>query len=117
MQKSKTLGTLPDPYASLQLFSDLSQHTLQRCRQLNTITKALRNHHIHYQWVELAKLLITYNGSKHSVSFLQDGLRLLSDWIIIPANSTTKAPMDHGGCIEQPAALLLKCNTQVRSRH
>lgn len=33
-------------YSDLQFYADLSQYTLQLCRNLNTITKALRNHNI-----------------------------------------------------------------------
>lgn len=33
-------------YSILQFYVDLSQYTLQLCRNLNTITKALRNHNI-----------------------------------------------------------------------
>lgn len=51
MQEARHMGTLPDPYGQVQLFADLSQHTLSRHRQLNTITKALRNHHV--QWIQL----------------------------------------------------------------
>lgn len=94
IHKARALGTLPDPYSHLQLFTDLSQHTLSRRRQLNTITKALRNHNIQYQWIAPAKLAITYNGSKHVTSSLQDGLRLLQGWNILPDYSS-EMPMEH----------------------
>lgn len=34
MHQVETLGSLPDPYLHLQLFAELSQHTLQHRRQL-----------------------------------------------------------------------------------
>lgn len=57
------MGSLPNPYTHLQIYADLLQHTLQKPRQLNNITKALRNHKMPYQWVNPAKLLVTFQGS------------------------------------------------------
>lgn len=93
MQKMRALGTLPDPYGQLQIFADLSQHTLSRHRQLNNITKTLHNNQIQYQWIAPAKISITYNGSKHTVSSVKNGMSLLQEWGIIPDTSDT-TPMD-----------------------
>lgn len=42
--------------APLQIYADLSQHILQKQRQLNNITKALHNDKIPYQWEALGHL-------------------------------------------------------------
>lgn len=46
LMKSRTLGKFPDPYENVYVFADLSKYTMDLRRQLNTITKALRNHNI-----------------------------------------------------------------------
>lgn len=50
LTKARALNTLPQPYASVQLFADLLKFTLQMRRQLNAITKVLTNHQINYRW-------------------------------------------------------------------
>lgn len=100
MQKMKVSGNLPDPYGQLQIFADLSQHTLSRRRQLSTITKALRNNNIQYQWIAPAKMSITHNGSKHIVTTLQEGLHLLQRWRIIP-DPPAASPMDQSNAESQ----------------
>lgn len=71
------MHSLPDPYVHLQIFADLSQYTLQLRKELNTVTKVLRSHNIVYQWINPAKLLITYNGAKYTVTNLTEGLHCL----------------------------------------
>lgn len=46
LQASRKPDSVPSQYTTIRLLSDLSRHTLQRCRNLLTITKALRNHKI-----------------------------------------------------------------------
>lgn len=75
---------LPPQAANLQVLPDLSQFTLQRRRNLSSITKALRNHKIIYRWKYPAKLEISHNGSKHFLSSLEEGIRLLRSWSILP---------------------------------
>lgn len=69
MQKRDPRRTYQKTYAHLQLFADLSQHTLHRHRQGNTILEAMQNHHIQYQWAA-PKLAIIYNSTKNIVSSL-----------------------------------------------
>lgn len=70
----------PAQYTSLQLLPDLSRHTLQHRRNLATITKALRNHHILDKWKYPVTLSITYNGTTPTVSTLEEGLITLRQW-------------------------------------
>lgn len=83
-KKHHYLGSLPEPNTHLQIYTDLLQHTLQKCRQLNNITKALRNHKIPYQWVNPTKLLVIFQGSKQVISSPQESLQHLHTWGLIP---------------------------------
>lgn len=49
MSVSRQREQIPSPYNDLQFYADLSQYTLQKRRNLNTIT-ALRNHKLSYKW-------------------------------------------------------------------
>ncbi|XP_077334595.1 uncharacterized protein LOC143975937 [Lithobates pipiens] len=65
------------------------KHTLSRRRQLNNTTKMLRNNQVQYQRIAPAKISITYNGSKHTVYSVLNGMSLLQEWSIIPDTSDT----------------------------
>lgn len=84
---------IPAQYQHLQFYADLSQYTLQKRKNLNTITKALRNHHITYRWGYPTKLTVTKDGRTHLVNSLEKGLSLLKEWKIIPEQETTSAKM------------------------
>lgn len=43
LSKSRAITILAAPYNGIQIYADLSQHTLQMRRQLKTVTKALNN--------------------------------------------------------------------------
>lgn len=81
-------------YAEIQILPDLSRHTLQQRRNLATITKALRNHHILHKWKYPAKLSITHNGVSVMVSTLEEGVAALRKWGILtdPDNSPSQNP-------------------------
>lgn len=53
-------------------------------RQLSTITKALRNHKIEYRWKQPSKLLIQKNDTYHTITSVEQGIKLLHAWGIIP---------------------------------
>lgn len=93
MRASRSEKSLPEPYSHLQIFADLSQYTLQLRRELNTVTKALRNHNLPYKWINPAKLLITFKGAKFTATNLNEGLQHLRSWGIIPDN--TNAPSEN----------------------
>lgn len=80
---------LSDHLQMLSLFTDLSAHTTQQCRQLATITKTLRNHHISYQWRYPAKLIIIKDDRFFMIKFLDEGFRLLRDWQILDPETST----------------------------
>lgn len=67
----------------LSFFTDLSAYTMQRRKNLATITKPLKNHHIAYRWAYPAKLLITKDGKTFPVQTVEDGIWLLKDWDIL----------------------------------
>lgn len=75
---------IPAQYQHLQFYADLSQYTLQKRKNLNTITKEPRNHNIMYRWGYPTKLSITRDGRTHVVNSLEKGLSLLEEWKIIP---------------------------------
>lgn len=64
-------------------FADLTQYTLQRRRNLATVTIVLRNHNIVYRWNYPAKLQITKWNDSFIISTMDEGLRLLREWEII----------------------------------
>lgn len=58
---------IPSQYQNLQFYADLSQHNLQKRKNLSTVTKVLRNHKIIYRWGNPTKTSITKEGLKHVV--------------------------------------------------
>lgn len=58
---------LPDPYAGIILYSDLSQATIQAHKNLNTITKILRNHKFIYKWGFPTKQMLKRDGKEYTV--------------------------------------------------
>lgn len=96
LSTSRSMPHLPEPFTGLQLYPDLSQHTLQLRRQLKTVTKALNNHKLIYKWRHPATLVVTRNGTHHTISNIQDGMKLLHSWGIIPELPQDDRPkMDH----------------------
>lgn len=83
LQASRKQENIPQQYANIRLLPDLSRHTLQRRRNLITITKALRNHKILHKWKYPATLSITHNGVTISINTLEEGLSALKRWNII----------------------------------
>lgn len=78
--------------SDLQFYADLSQYTLQLSRNLNTITRALRNHSISYRWGFLTKLIVNKEGSTHVITSPEKGFRLLQYWQILPDESPSFSP-------------------------
>lgn len=78
------MSNLPSPYTNLQFYADLSQFTLQKRRNLNTLTKALRNHNLSYKWGFPTKLIVTKEGVEYVMESMAKGLALLNSWGIIP---------------------------------
>lgn len=87
MAASRRKDLFPPQYKDLQFFADLSQFTLQKRRNLNTISKALRNHKITYKWGFPTKLIITKDGKEYVVDTLTKGMQLLQRWQIIAEDS------------------------------
>ena len=77
MAASRSKDKIPAPYANLQFYADLSQFTLQKCRNLNMITKALRNHNLRYKWGFPTKLIDTKEGVEYVMDYITKGLALL----------------------------------------
>lgn len=84
MQLARQRSPLPDPYAGIQLYSDLSQATILARKNLNPITKILRNHNIVYKWGFPTKLLIERDSISYSIYTLEDGLKYLKSWGLLP---------------------------------
>lgn len=79
-------------HTAIQLLPDLSRHTLQQCRNLATITKALRNHKILHKWSYPAKLYVTHNGVSTLISTLEEGIAALCQWGVLPEPTVHKTP-------------------------
>lgn len=73
MSAFRQTNHLLERYSATHLLPDLSHHTLQRCKNLATITKEWRNHKILYKWKYPATLSITYNGVSATVTNLEEG--------------------------------------------
>lgn len=89
MSVSRHKELIPSPYTDLQFYTDLSQFTLQKHRNLGTITKALRNHKLSYKWGFPTKLIVTKDRKEHIMDSVDKGMGLLSKWGIIPEPSTS----------------------------
>lgn len=85
----------PEKYSSVQLFPDLSQFTMQRCKSLLSITKALRNHNIAYRWEYPLTLTITRDDNTSVIYTLEEGLKLLRAWDIFPEETNGDSPSNH----------------------
>lgn len=59
---------LPDPFAGITLYADLSQATLTARHNLVPITKILRNHKILFKWGFPAKLLVDMHNESHAIT-------------------------------------------------
>lgn len=79
MQYAHHHSPLPDPYAGIVLYLDVSQATILACKNLNSITKVLRNHKILYRWEFPTKLLI-----KRAIHNMEEGLKTLQQWGLLP---------------------------------
>lgn len=90
LQATKNVSSLPDPYANLSLYSDISPATAQRRREFAPITIALRERNIPYTWGFPFKLFVTYQGKSSVIYQLQHGLKQLHNWGIPPAQVTSQ---------------------------
>lgn len=66
---------IPLPYSSLQFYADLSQYTIQKRRNMNTITKALK---LSYKWGFPTKLIINKEGTEYVMESVAKGMALLN---------------------------------------
>lgn len=96
MQFARQRASLPEPYAGISLYTDLSQATVAARKNLNTITKILRNNNIKYRWKFPTKLEIERNNRTFWISDLDDGLLLLRKWGLLP-------PGDDEDIADQPS--------------
>ena len=101
MQYARRHSPLPDPYAGIILFSDLSQATILARKNMNSITKIFRNHGMIYKWGFPTKLLIDYKGSSYAIKSLDQGLKLLRSWGLIPNQEIDKMDVSAPGPIPQ----------------
>ena len=84
MAVSRQKDKVPAPYSNLQFYTDLSQYTLQKRRNLVTITKALRNHKLSYKWGFPTELIVTKDDKDYVIDSMAKGLALLQSWEIVP---------------------------------
>lgn len=100
---------LPEQAAALQVLPDYSQYTLQLRQNLNSITKALRNNKIIYMWKYPTKLCVTHQGSTSHITTMEEGIRLLQQWGIVP-----DPPNSHPSCAS-PSPNRIQSDWQVVS--
>lgn len=97
MQFARHHAPLPDPYAGITMYSDLSQATILARKNLNSITKMLRNHKIIYKWGFPTKLIVEKNNVSHTIHTLEEGLKILGKWGLLineETNSSIKATIE-----------------------
>lgn len=68
---------LPAPYTGIKLYADVSKTIPLNRKNLATITKALRNHNIGYQWGFPTKRMIKRQGKSQTIRSLEAGPALL----------------------------------------
>lgn len=83
MKASRASPTLSEKFAGITLYTDLSAATISTRKQFITLTKAICNHNIPYQWGRPTKLLITKQHKIYAVHLMEKGLKLLKDWKIL----------------------------------
>lgn len=83
MRYAKKHPALPDPFAAIALYADLSQATLMARHNLVPITKILHNHKILYKWGLPAKLLLEMHNKLHAITSLEKGMELLRKCLLI----------------------------------
>lgn len=88
MAVSRQRDQIPSPYFNLQLYADLSQYTLQKRRNLNTITKTPMDHKLSYKCGFPTKLIVTKDDTEHVMDSVAKGMALLNAWGIIPEPPT-----------------------------
>ncbi|XP_077327941.1 uncharacterized protein LOC143981418 [Lithobates pipiens] len=92
MRFSRNYSPLPDPYADISVYSDISQYTMQARRNLAMLTKHLQNHKIPYTWGFPTKILVTKDNKTFVITNLENGLKLARQWQLLPEeNSVTDA--------------------------
>lgn len=101
MQYARRHSPLPDPYAGIILYSDLSQETILARKNLNSIMKILRNHSVIYKWGFPTKLLVDYKGTSYSINSLDQGLKILRSWGLIPNIENNRMDTNTPGPISQ----------------
>lgn len=84
MKTFKDDHTIPERYAHLQFYADVSQYTIQFRKRMSTLTKALRHHKIAYKWGYPSKLIINKNNSTFVITTPDQGASLLKTWNIDP---------------------------------
>lgn len=60
MAAARFTATLPDPYSSITLYTDISAATTQKRREFALVTAILRDCNITYKWGYTIKLVVTF---------------------------------------------------------
>lgn len=92
---SRKLQSLPDPYGSVTIYSDLSAHTMKTRKDLGPITEILQEHKIPYKWVHPTKLLLTRQGKLEQITSLEEGWSKLKIWQLFPPTSDSPVHRHH----------------------
>lgn len=93
------MDTLLATFTTVQLLPDLSQHTLQRHKNLEAITKVLRIYKIPHKWKYPVTLSVTHNGVTTRLNTLKEGLRALYQWNILPDPPPSDPHQAHPGTL------------------
>lgn len=92
MQYARQHPALPDLFAGIALYADLSQATLTARHNLVPITKILHNHKILYKWGLPAKLLLEMHNESHAITSPEKRMELLRKWHLLPRNGEAADP-------------------------
>lgn len=92
MRYTRKNSPLPDPYADISVYSDISQHTMQARRNLATLTKLFQNHKIPYTWGFPTKIIVTRESKSYAITNLENGLKLARKWQLLPEEDENPTP-------------------------
>lgn len=84
IQAIRHAPTLPEEFANISLFTDLSATALQNRSKLAPITQLLQKNKVPYKWGYPLKLLVSWQGKTWAITSPEMGLLFCKEWKLLP---------------------------------